>query len=76
MDEQELTPWFPADVKPTREGIYIVQNMYDSDSSLWNYWNGKKWCGASEGFAGAMDYLGGMMAFQDRVWRGLAKEPQ
>jgi hypothetical protein len=34
-----LTPWFPADVKPVRVGVYQRKTV-DLDYS---YWNGKFW---------------------------------
>lgn len=36
-----ITPWYPADVKPVRVGVYerkiVVWKVWFS------YWNGKKW---------------------------------
>lgn len=35
-----LTPWFPGDVEPVREGVY--QRMYDNDPNdlRWCFWDG------------------------------------
>lgn len=67
MSEQELTPWFPGDVKPVRVGLYqrewdLAANLNDPD-----YWDGKQWRYNGPG--------GWRAGRQDRRWRGLASDP-
>lgn len=42
MSKQKLTPWFPASVKPVREGVYEVRSpMWGTDETCHSYWNGE-----------------------------------
>jgi hypothetical protein len=65
---KELTPWFPADVKPVRPGKY--NSSYQRDPNVFFYWDGKQWVyGPDSGLRGSA------CTVQDREWRGLAKKP-
>lgn len=61
MTKHKLTPWFPADVKPVRHGIYERSYGFFKLKDLWdgNYWRyqvSKKIC-----------------FNQNRDWRGIQK---
>lgn len=34
------TDWFPAEVKPVRKGVYIVEKSY---GRAWCLWDGTRW---------------------------------
>jgi hypothetical protein len=73
---KELTPWFPAGIKPKRNGVYRTRTNASSGYSLWV---SGKWAwqcrtpdeaqedGVSYGTTGAT---------QDKEWRGLATKPE
>jgi hypothetical protein len=58
----ELTPWFPADVKPARVGNYQCR---EGSQDVW-YWDGRVWRSPNFGWE---------CTKQDRQWRGLASDP-
>ena len=61
------TPWFPADVKPARNGKYQVRNVVSGDP-FHGYWNNGKWRFSNRSNAAKFRH-------QEREWRGLAKKP-
>lgn len=48
---KKLTPWFPAEVEPAREGIYNVQDRRLDDDRWFSYWDGVRfnWLSLSQG---------------------------
>lgn len=76
---RKLTPWFPADVKPVRDGIYFVRQLRDDRKSGivifegYCYWIGSRWGSASGSKAGAKR-MKNDRGFQNKPWRGLTKE--
>jgi hypothetical protein len=77
MDEKDLTPWFPPEVKPVRRGVYIamVNPLNPADSPYYRRWNGREWL------------IGGVSPTQAAErpphpieaaisWRGLAHPPK
>jgi len=67
--KQKLTPWFPADVKPVRDGVYKTAHGYQ-------FWSGKFWGGWSS--TKEIAYCNRFMwssAQQDK-WCGLASDPK
>lgn len=66
------TPWFPADVKPARPGVYEVKAC--RGSTWYRRWNGLIW------FIGdySVSYAAKEQAptFIRSPWRGLTKETQ
>jgi len=60
-----LTDWYPADVKPVREGVY---DTLMSGAVAQCLWNGDGWYYARGLFKGAYALL------QDRQWRGLTEQ--
>lgn len=77
MSNENLTDWFPADVKPVHVGIYWTK---DSDGAEWfSPWQGTHW-----GFGVSLFGIdqgawpsnqSGMSPCQHRPWRGLAEKP-
>ncbi len=70
----EYTDWFPPEIKPVRNGLYLVK--YGSRSDCWHmaFWNGSGWYGAGSALHGRctlMDLLGGSWGHNDYHWRGL-----
>jgi hypothetical protein len=71
MSEQELTPWFPADIKPVHVGWYNVGVhclgfFHESGSNWW--WDGESWL--------AYPHAGKPSIRQDRKWRGLVSRSE
>ena len=63
--KQELTPWYPADIKPVRVGKYQVKCAVKYfHEYFYAYWDGKQWVD------GLNQYR---LIYQDREWRGLTK---
>lgn len=85
MSEQELTPWFPANVKPARKGVYEVRDNVFTRYRAFAYWNGERfgwrcWDGAPHDAQGAVNDAFVCSNYETclapRVaWRGLAKDP-
>jgi hypothetical protein len=72
----KLTPWFPADVKPVRAGVYEV-NAEFHDPPWYRYWNGEFWHagGHTPEYAAQQPRI----SLEDILlapWRGLAEEPK
>ena len=70
--DDQLTPWYPAEIKPKRKGVYERDMTHGRGS--YSYWNGKYWCGWG-GDVGIAHYNGikhHESCVQDAPWRGLA----
>lgn len=71
---EELTPWFPAAVKPARIGVYQVA-PFAKDEPRWSYWDGMNWSFFTirlESLEEKKDYC----VHSERMpWRGLAYDP-
>ena len=39
---ENLTPWFPAKVKPVHEGVYEVDDKDGMTGTWYAFWDGKK----------------------------------
>jgi hypothetical protein len=69
----KLTKWFPAGVKPVRQGWY--ERDYRPEPA-YSYWNGHFW---SSGVLNLMDHRltrYTVSPFQNKRWRGLAHPPK
>lgn len=82
MDKkQELTPWFPATVKPARKGWYEVgestpihRNSYGMLTGRpFRYWTGRQWLIAKPNLGWSFTSIFGK--YPCHQWRGLAKKP-
>ncbi len=68
--DEDLTPWFPADVKPVRPGVYEVQMT----TGRFAYFDGQRWGWSFRTKREADTDRDHRNAAQDKVWRGLNKE--
>lgn len=68
--QPEVTPWFPADVKPVRTGFYQREYKFQVDVQSPDKWDGRQWivCGDR---GQAIQVAG-----QKLRWRGLASDPK
>ena len=74
MSKSKLTPWYPENVKPVREGVYET-NM--SGRFGYSYWTGRQWSNQSKlavNAARSKTWTSG--ASQKKNWRGLAEPPK
>lgn len=69
---QQLTPWFPGNVKPVHKGIYLRTNH--NGRQFYSKWDCEFWCAYATNFAVAQEFTKASM-FQDWKWRGLAQDP-
>lgn len=75
------TEWFPADIKPVREGVYETISPVFGERGWFCYWSGKYWCQASfDSGSQARSIIHAnairiRSSWQDRRWRGLAQKP-
>jgi hypothetical protein len=76
---EKLTPWFPADVKPARVGVYEKDFQIDEGHRSFQYWSGRRWwygTGNPEGTKKAfLSAPHGECRPRPRPWRGLASDP-
>lgn len=73
----EYTDWFPPEIEPVRNGLYLLKHGRNADCWHMGYWNGKGWYGAESAIHGhctEMDLLGGGFANNAYYWRGLTSE--
>jgi len=78
--DDDLTPWFPPDVKPVHEGVYEIKSDTSIRMNGYSQWDGKQW-GPSYDMIGscfnmaAVDIgVPGVWAV-GKKWRGLKKQP-
>lgn len=75
--EDDLTSWFPPDVKPRRKGIYQTNTYPDSKLvPVFQYWNGREWGFFSIIFERAYERRFTRSVRQASQWRGLNKRPR
>ena len=72
----KYTPWFPADVKPARVGVYQTGDPSDIEDQLYQHWNGRHWGMCADTIAEAKAVADDRSFFQNEPWRGLAKAPK
>lgn len=72
---KKLTPWFPANVKPARIGLY----RRSSWAGRFSYWNGYYWCAGINDPADEPSKLEESKTMKSRdqyaQWHGLARRP-
>ena len=73
---RKVTPWFPPEIKPVRNGIYKVKDS-PRNQHWYRYWdcNNHKW-GAAATSPEAASALSKSYWFQESEWRGLARKPK
>jgi hypothetical protein len=70
---KKFTPWFPADVKPVRIGVYETRFGDNPRISGFSEWAGE-WSNQTSVNGGDNFFSDG--AIQKKEWRGLAKAPK
>lgn len=77
-----LTPRYPADLKPTRTGVYRTSRQLAGAAFSWTegyaYWDGTQWSAQYTSFESAYRYRHHITpnTDQNKEWQGLAKEPK
>ena len=69
----KLTPWFPADVLPVREGVYEVQPM-SYPGPFYRYFDGERWWVGGQSTSVARELNGEFQPNFPLPWRGLTAE--
>ncbi len=69
----KLTPWFPANVKPVRAGVYEIQ---DGLAAWYRRWDGLRWYVGGPTPGWASNEIIGLDNGHRAPWRGLAEEPK
>ena len=73
MDKRKRTAWFPASVKPVRQGVYEVRQVLPYGARFTDVqvrrFTGNGWAGLAGGYCDFVTLIG------DR-WRGLAEDPK
>jgi hypothetical protein len=76
----ELTEWYPAHIKPVRQGVYELE-VYELDywkftpTLMFSCWDGKQWLWIADNVDKAATRICPAQS-QNRRWRGLAARPQ
>ena len=66
--KQELTEWYPPNIKPFREGVYLVTNAFFAN------WNGRFWgCIAKNPKTAALPLFADVQTTASRKWKGVLK---
>jgi hypothetical protein len=68
------TPWFPANVKPVRAGVYEIQD--DGPPAWYRRWDGKDWYVGDATPKRAAQEAVVLASYLRAPWRGLAEEPK
>lgn len=73
--KQQLTEWFPADVKPVNIGVYERDCNGKKSANRYWYWNGEFFeVGGFDRPEDAVKKIG-QKSFARGQWRGLAEKP-
>ena len=77
MTKQTLTPWFPPDIKPVREGVYEIHSP-DFSGIWYSFWDNKNWGWVSRDKEFAVKrYISDPDVRHDaHTWRGLTEQPK
>lgn len=67
-----LTPWYPGDVKPVREGVYERRRI-GVGTPYYSYWNGRWWGLLCITPTTARHNSRHTSIVQNREWRGVKK---
>jgi hypothetical protein len=72
MDEKDLTPWFPPEVKPARPGVYLSTLV--KSEVYYRRWDGESWyTGNTTPQMAACEWIPVKYPLH---WRGLAHPPK
>ena len=70
----KLTPWYPANVKPVRVGVYRTDAYVMFGLECFQRWSGHYWCGYSRKVEGAEAISFLTSSCQNVRWCGLAAQ--
>jgi hypothetical protein len=78
MAKQNLTKWFPPNVKPVHVGVYEVDmsQINPKFDAVFQHWNGAFFGHASTTAAAAFSWRNEISVEQEFHWRGLAEKPE
>jgi hypothetical protein len=74
MSSEEMTDWFPRDVRPEHVGIYEVLPPGKKAFRWFAFWNGLKWGMPATIPRIAMTNMNPHMAMQNKIWRGFKEQ--
>lgn len=76
MSNAQMTPWFPASVKPVRTGVYEVQLARGPVFNTFAFWTGDRWGAMSSvpEMASTQKYAFADWSSQNKRWRGFTDE--
>lgn len=66
----QMTDWFPENIKPVRAGVYETAYC----GKTYTYFDGKRWGWSQPSLSKARKDLDTGGAFQKKSWRGFTKE--
>lgn len=69
----KLTPWYPPEIKPVREGVYEVKSVRRPDFTLFSYWTGQNWLCAAFSKIKASEAEHNSI-YPKKTWRGLTEK--
>jgi hypothetical protein len=64
----DLTEWYPGDIKPIRIGIYQRKR---NGIVIYSFWDGKEWKAGGETIRDALRMKVWIAVYQDAEWRGV-----
>lgn len=78
---KKLTPWFPADQKPVRRGVYKTELRSSVREAVieisYSYWDGANWGNSQPTPEKARShFLKNGFGNQNKPWCGLAADPK
>lgn len=75
--KEKMTPWFDADVKPVRRGLYECSRLeYRTRVTRRLHWNGRIWTYAADiPYGMRTGQIACMFKRDNDKWRGLATNP-
>jgi hypothetical protein len=83
VKKQKLTPWFPANVNPAREGVYEVEPL-SMQLRAFAYWNGERFGYRCWNYPDMPNPVADAYEMREcstclpamTKWRGLAEQPK
>ena len=71
MNHPTMTPWYPGDIRPVRNGVY--QTKPDKNfpaTTAWQHWDGYRWSAFGWTPSHAWQLRKTRSQFQQPMWRG------
>lgn len=73
---KKLTPWFPPEVKPTHEGVYLTRRFDFTHDGVFRKFASGVWHVLGNTSEDAATQTEARQRQNNLEWRGLAKEPK